>query len=444
MNASLRTRLLRLLFGAIVLLAAAQVGFAYFKALHEADEIFDYQMQQMALSFHGDLALPSGARPTTDEAVEEQFDFVVQVWTTDGARLYQSESHRALPKPAQMGFYDVATREGAWRVFVSQTQDRTIQVAQHVAARRELAGGLAARVLLPVMVGTPLLMLAVWFVITRSLRPLESARQLVAKRAANDLSELPSDGLPREVMPLVSEINLLFARVRALMHSQRAFLADAAHELRTPLAALLLQLQNARSAAEPQAREQALDRLQTGVERAARLVDQLLTLARIEADEVHASQTVRVDLSAIARDIVVELSPIAEACGVDLGVKVAQEAWVDGHPTALASMLRNVIENAVKYSGKAGVVDVSVERRGERAVACVEDSGPGIDPSEHERVFSRFYRVPGSHGVGSGLGLPIARTIVEAHGGRLTLARSESGGLRVEINLPSLAAVSQT
>ncbi|MFP5407128.1 MAG: ATP-binding protein, partial [Gammaproteobacteria bacterium] len=270
-------------------------------------------------------------------------------------------------------------------------------------------------------------------------RPLEEARRRVAGRAGNDLSKLPSEGLPREITPFVAEINLLFARVRALMSSQRAFLADAAHELRSPLAALLLQLQNARESTEPRAREQALDRLQAGVERAARLVDQLLTLARVDAEEVQASQAAPLDLAAVARDIVVELAPLAEARAVDLGLKVAREAWVEGQASALASMLRNVVENAVKYCGDAGgVVDVSVEPRGEQVVASVEDNGPGIASGEYEHVFARFYRIGGGRGAGSGLGLPIARRIAELHGGRLALGRSAAGGLRVEIELPAL------
>lgn len=146
---------------------------------------------------------------------------------------------------------------------------------------------------------------------------------------------------------------------------------------------------------------------------------------------------VQLDLSLIARDVVVELTPLAEARGVDLGLKIAQAAWIDGHAPALASMLRNVAENAVKYAGEGGIVDVSVERHEARIVASVEDNGPGIDPSEFVHVFDRFYRGRGSRGVGSGLGLPIARTIVEAHGGRLTLGASSSGGLRVEIELPA-------
>ena len=437
MNRSLRARLLTLLFGAIVLLTVAQGVLVYFRALHEADEIFDYQMQQMALSFHGELAPASGKRPATREALDEQFDFVVQVWTAAGALLYESEPHPALSRQDRPGFYDAATADGAWRVYSSQAQDRIIQVAQQVAARRELARELAVGVLMPIVAVIPLLMLAVWFVIKRSLQPLEGARQLVARRAANDLSELPSGGLPHEITPLVAEINLLFARVAALMNAQRAFLADAAHELRTPLAALLLQLQNARACTDAQARERALDQLQAGVERAARLVDQLLTLARTESGDLHAGPRARVDLSAIARDIVVELAPLAEARGVDLGVKVAQTAWVDGHAMALASMLRNIVENAVKYSGDGGIADVSVERHDGRIIAIVEDNGPGVDPHDYARVFDRFYRSRGSPGIGSGLGLPITRTVVEAHGGRLTLSRSHSGGLRVAIELPA-------
>lgn len=435
-NASLRVRLLTLLLGAITLVTAAQVVVTYFEALQETDEIFDYQMQQIARSFKGVLTPLTNDRPAADDSLDEQFDFVVRVWSASGAMLYQSASRSGLPKPGRMGFHDTRTADGEWRVFAIKTPDRVIEVAQHAVSRHEMAGEIALRILWPIALASPLLMGAVWLVLTRALRPLEGARRLVAQRDANDLSALPSGGLPREITPLVSEINSLFARVRTLLESQRAFLADAAHELRTPLAALLLQVQNVRDTVDRDERDRALDRLEAGVERAAHLVDQLLALARAEATDTPSRGKDRVDLAVVARDVVIELVPQADALGVDLGIKQTQPGWIEGDAAALASMLRNLIDNAIKYAGQ-GVVDISVLHAGTEVSAIVDDDGAGIDPSEHDRVFDRFYRLPGTGPNGSGLGLSIARAIAEAHGGRLSLDCSPSGGLRVCVALPA-------
>jgi len=223
---------------------------------------------------------------------------------------------------------------------------------------------------------------------------------------------------------------------------ERAFIADAAHELRTPLTALHLQVQTLRDAASGLEQDEAVQRLQAGVERTTRLVEQLLALAREERGG--ARQREPVEICSLVRDVVEDLLPLADARDVDLGVTRADPVVVDGNRDALRVLVRNVLDNAIRYSPPGGQVDVSVEldaRADPRALLVVTDQGPGIAPAERERVFDRFYRVPGAVAGGSGIGLALVRSIARHHGGDVRLDDATSGtGLRVQVDLPALAA----
>jgi two-component system OmpR family sensor kinase len=255
----------------------------------------------------------------------------------------------------------------------------------------------------------------------------------VASRQADDLSPVSEAGLPDEVRPLVQELNLLFGRVQNAFEAQQTFVADAAHELRTPLAALRLQAQSLERAESLEARKLAVSRLTAGIDRATRLVEQLLVLARQEA--AATSSAVRpVDLGELARRTVADLAGVAAAKGVDVGIHHADAATVEGQPDAMQILLRNLVDNAIKYTPAGGTADISVRMDGGRASVTVEDSGPGIPPEERERVFDRFYRVAGSEAAGSGLGLAIIKAIAERHQASLVLGQSERlGGLSVTV-----------
>jgi two-component system OmpR family sensor kinase len=305
-----------------------------------------------------------------------------------------------------------------------------------LAVRRNMAGNLALRTLGPIAVMMPILMLVVWWVVSGSLQPVARVRSQVASRQADDLSPVSDTGLPDEVRPLVQELNLLFGRVRTAFEAQQNFVADAAHELRTPLAALRLQAQSLDRADTPEARQVAVGRLTAGIDRATRLVEQLLILARQEATaaEGTAAKIRPVDLADLARRTAADLAGVAAAKGVDLGLQQADPASVDGQPDALQILLRNLVDNAVKYTPGGGTVDISVLSGAGTVAVQVEDSGPGIPPDERERVFDRFYRVAGSEAAGSGLGLAIIKAIAERHGAVLTLGSSERlGGLMATV-----------
>ena len=433
---SLRGRLLWFLLAAITMAALAQAVIAYRSALYDADQIFDYHMQQMALSLRSGAPL-SNRELQGSAADPENNDLVVQVWTPDGVQVFRSISHAALPQRAVLGFSNVKANGTTYRIFSVQTSSQTVQIAQDMAVRQQMASSLALRTVAPIGLMAPILMLIVWWVVSASLAPVARVRKQVAARQADDLSPVSEAGLPDEVRPLVNELNLLFGRVKTAFEAQQHFVADAAHELRTPLAALKLQVLSLERAGAEGTREVAVARLTAGIERATRLVEQLLVLARQEASAASASQLVPLALDELVRRTLGDLAGAAQARKIDLGLHHLDAASVAGQPEALIIMLRNLVDNAIKYTPAGGTVDLELRNGPAGACLSVEDSGPGIAPDERERVFSRFYRIPGSEAGGSGLGLAIIKAIAERHGARLSLAHSERlGGLRVRVDFP--------
>jgi two-component system OmpR family sensor kinase len=435
---SLRGRLLWYLLAAITIAALAQASIAYRTALRDADHIFDYHMQQMALSLRSNAPMVTSQAPGYGEPDAGNDDLVVQVWSPDGVQVFHSVSRARLPQRAVLGFSNVRANGTIYRVFSIQTNNQTVQVAQDLSVRSNMARNLALRTLGPIAVMMPILMLVVWWVISGSLEPVERVRSQVASRQADDLSPVSENGLPDEVQPLVRELNLLFGRVRTAFDAQQHFVADAAHELRTPLAALKLQAQSLDRAADPDARKVAVARLTAGIDRATRLVEQLLVLARQEASAAGGVATQPVDIGGLARRTVADMASLAQAKGVDLGLQQADAASVQGQPEALNILLRNLVDNAVKYTPAGGTVDMAVRSTPGGVVVTVEDSGPGIPAEERVRVFDRFYRIAGSEAAGSGLGLAIIKSIAQRHGAGLVLGQSERlGGLAATVTFPA-------
>ncbi|TFW17181.1 ATP-binding protein [Duganella callida] len=438
---SLRGRLLWFLLAAITMAALAQATIAYRSALSDADQIFDYHMQQMAMSLRSSATLTNKAADTA--ADPENDDLVVQVWTPDGAQVFRSLSRAALPQRAVLGFSNVRVNKTTYRVFSVQTSNQTVQIAQDMAVRQRMAGTLALRTVGPIAVMAPVLMLVVWWVVSGSLAPVSRVKRQVAARQADDLSPVSENDLPDEVLPLVQELNLLFVRVRTAFEAQQHFVADAAHELRTPLAALKLQVLSLERAQDAAARSVAVSRVTAGIERATRLVEQLLVLARQEGG-VEEVKLEPVNLSDLVKRVLGDMNGLAQARQIDLGLNHADEVVLAGQQDALLILLRNLVDNAIKYTPAGGTVDIDLRRSvgatknaPARIVLSVEDSGPGIPPEERERVFSRFYRVPGSPAGGSGLGMAIVQSIAERHHATLKLDQSERlGGLKISVDFP--------
>ena len=437
---SLRARLLAWLLAGVVFVGAAGGWVVYRNALSEADAFFDYHLRQTALILRDQPVeyLLAPQFPAADAA----YDFVVQVWSLDGVRVYLSRPHAVLPQITTLGFATVSTSEGRWRVFGVQALTKVIQVAQPMSVRQQRAAELALQTLKPFALLLPVLALLIWLAVGHALEPLQRLTALVKARRVDALDSLPDTRLPDEVRPLVNALNDLLARLRAALERERAFMADAAHELRTPLTALHLQMGMLARASGDAERAAAMETLSAGVQRAIRLVEQMLALARQEPRA--ETQRVAVRLDELAREIVAELVPHADVGRIDLGVSAAQPASVRGDPDALRTLLRNLVDNAVRYTPAGGRVDVSVVEAAEGdttgARLTVSDDGPGIPAAEHARVFDRFHRRAGTAPPGSGLGLSIVKTIAQAHGATITLAEGPAGqGLAVTVSFPRAA-----
>jgi two-component system, OmpR family, sensor kinase len=432
---SLRARLLAWLLAGVVFVGAVGGWIVYRNALAEADAFFDYHLRQTALVLRDQpveyLLLPQIV--PSDAA----YDFVVQVWTLDGVRVYLSRPHAELPQVTTLGFSTVTTREGRWRVYGVQALTRVIQVAQPMSVREQRAAQLALRTLRPFALLLPVLAVLIWLAVGHALEPLKELAALLKARRINALEPLPDAQLPDEVQPLVRALNELLVRLDAALGRERAFMADAAHELRTPLTALHLQMDMLARASGEAERSAAMEQLGHGVGRAIRLVEQMLALARQEPRSAPVREPVA--LGPLAREVIAELLPLADARRIDLGLSGAEPLSVSGDPEALRTLLRNLVDNAVRYSEDGGRVDVAIEAApgaagAARARLTVTDSGPGIPPAERARVFDRFYRRAGTTPPGSGLGLAIVKAIAEAHGAELALEDGPHGrGLRVSV-----------
>jgi two-component system, OmpR family, sensor kinase len=434
---SIRARLLAWLFAGVVFIGAAGGGVVYRNALAEADAFFDYHLRQTALILRDEPVEYSVAAqlPANDAA----YDFVVQVWTLDGVRVYLSRPHSVLPNVTTLGFSTVTTPEGVWRVYGAQAMTKVIQVAQPMRVRKQQAVDLALKTLRPFALLLPVLGFLIWIAVGRALQPLQRLTTLVKSRRVDALDPLPNERLPEEVRPLVDALNDLLVRLGVALDRERAFMADAAHELRTPLTALHLQMGTLSRAANEAERDDAMGKLSAGMQRAIRLVEQMLSLARQEP----RVETIRapVPLADIARDVVAELVPLADAKQIDLGISNSQPAVVLGDPDALRTLTRNLVDNAVRYTPAGGRVDVSVENGGDggQTLLTVVDNGPGIPPEERSRVLDRFYRRPGTSPPGSGLGMAIVKAIADTHGATLELDSGPDGtGLAVSVRFRSL------
>ena len=390
------------------ILAAA--GLVYFQAREEANELFDYQMKQLVASLPSQSFAPLA--PSRAEEANMQEDIVIQIWDGSGLRIYHSHEQTDLPQRAELGFSSVNTPGGAWRVYSRQLGNTTVQVAQPLSARRAVATKMAVRTMAPL--------------ILRGLSAVKRAAEDVQARDAGSLSPVSGDGLPQEIQPLVQALNGLLSRLSVALDAQRAFVADAAHELKTPLTALGLQIRLAERAESAEDRKHAFAELKQGLERAIHLVHQLLTLARQEPGAFEQAQE-DVDLVALARNVVADFVVAADAKLIDLGIKAEMPAHVTGNPAALRILLSNLVDNAIRYSPNGGRIDVSIQSGDRTAALIVQDAGPGIPEADLARVIDRFYRVTGTQAQGSGLGLSIVKRIAETHDADITLTNTGNG-----------------
>ncbi len=421
---------------ALALVAAAVL--TYLRARDEANALFDFHLRQTAASLTGvPLAGTGSGAGFGDEGL------VVQIWDPTGVRLYRSQpaeqDESRMPARSNPGFATIDTPSGRYRVFSVLAAGQLVQVGQPLALRNELAARLAASTVLPLAIIAPFFALVVWLSLRRGLAPLARVANAVQKRAPGQLEPLAATGWPSEVAPLVDALNGLLGRLSRALDAQRAFVADAAHELRSPLTALGLQAQLAERAGNDADRASALAELRGGLARATRMVEQLLALAR-EEPGVTERPFAPVALATIARSVVGTFAPLAAAKSIDLGLERADDATVPGDADALTTLLANLVDNAIRYTPAGGRIDVLVEAHPVPKLT-VRDDGPGVPSSARARLFERFVRGSDAAAPGSGLGLAIVQRIAVRHGATATLADGIDGrGLAVVVAFAAAAA----
>ncbi|MDD4882365.1 MAG: ATP-binding protein [Gallionellaceae bacterium] len=427
---SIRRQLLIWQISALLLTGLLVSVITYALAWNAFNRLRDDNLEQIAYSIlrHG-VESDSGNDAVDDE---DKGQFVSQIWDDKNKLVFSSLDNAGPPAQAN-GSHVVAWGGEEWHVFTLRSGGLTIQVGNPTYHRNELFARIASWLLLPLSVLVAVLGVLIWAAVGRALLPLNKVREEIGQRDIASLHALDTARLPEEVVPLVEALNALLTRLDDAIAAQRRFVADAAHELRTPLTAIRLQAQLAGQSQQAGVRAASLDELQQGVDRAARLVDQLLSMARLEAD-VPGKAPVRLD--ELAKRVVAELSTLAEARGIDLGVTDCTAVSVSGQAGSLRTMLGNLVDNAIRYTPAGGRVDIAVTREGDAAAITVSDTGPGIPASERERVFDRFHRLAGAEIPGSGLGLAIVRQAVNQHGGRIVLDEAAEGGLRARVELP--------
>jgi two-component system OmpR family sensor kinase/two-component system sensor histidine kinase QseC len=428
---SIRAQLLITLIVLVALITLIAAGVTYRRVLDETSALFDYQLRQMALSLRSQISVAPRIEVPRDQA---DSDFVVQIWDVFGARTYLSRPGLPMINLAVLGYADLNLRGERWRAYGLQTAEGVIQIAQPLRVRENLARAAAARVAIPTILLLPIMIIAAAWIVHRGLLPLRSVTAEVQQRDVRSLTPLRTAHLPREIEPLVSELNRLLARLQQSFSVQRAFISDAAHELRSPLTALRLQLQLLDRAPDEAARAEARGLLGAAVERAIHLVEQLLALARSEPQE--AADFDIVDLSAAAAEGITDTHALAQARSIDLSLDSKPDIMVRGDREALRTLVRNLVDNAVRYTPAHGSVQVRCLTAANEATLEVVDTGPGIPPEDRERVFDRFYRRAAADENGTGLGLAIVKAIAERHGARVSLKEAPGGGLHAAVIFP--------
>ncbi len=429
---SIRARLLIALMILVALISLLAAAATYRRVLNETSTLFDYQLRQMALSLRSQISLAPRIEVPPDQG---DTDFVIQIWDIFGARTYLSRPGLPMINQVALGYADLSLRGQAWRAYGLQTANGVIQIAQPVRVRENLARAAAARVVVPLLLLLPVMILAVAWIVSRGLSPLRYVAAEVQRRDVRSLRPLGTDDLPREIEPLVGELNRLLARLQQSFAAQRAFISDAAHELRSPLTALRLQLQLLDRAPDEAARIEARSRLGAAVERSIHQVEQLLALARSDPQEA-VGELALVDLSAAAADGITDTHDLALARHIDLGLDAAPNIRVRGDREALRILVRNLVDNAVRYTPPHGSVQVRCMTTPEEVLLEVSDTGPGIPSAERERVFDRFYRRAAAQESGTGLGLAIVKAIADRHGARIALGDAPQGGLCATVSFP--------
>lgn len=440
---SLQGRLLGLILGLVVGAWGVTAVVTWLDARHELDELLDGHLAQAAA-----LLVVQQANGTDDDDVVNAPllhryapKVAFQVFH-DGQLTMRSAAAPTTPMSGidprfESGFKTVQIDEVDWRVFAARGAQRDVQVyvGEQLESRDAILWAVLRSTLWPMAAALPLLALAIGWAVHRGVAPLKRLGHALALREPQALNPVQVEAAPSEMTPLLDALNGLFARISDLMASERRFTADAAHELRTPIAAIRLQAQVAQGEANDVLRQRALNGTLEGCDRAARLVDQLLTLSRLEAGAVTLGQPV--DLGMVVRSVVAELALQAIDKQQSIEVDAQASCLVQGDALLLAVLVRNLVDNAIRYSPMKGHIQIAVRRTPDHIRLLVDDSGPGMSQADMQRVGERFFRVLGTGQTGSGLGWSIVRRIADVHRAHAVIGRANGlGGLSAMVDWP--------
>lgn len=440
---SLQARLLALVLGLVTVVWLCAAVLIWRDARHELDELLDGHLAQAAamLVVQQSTDAVHDDEQHVDAPLLHKYAPRVAFQVFHGERLVMHSVHASTRPmaPIERGFATVVQEDGQeWRVFAAQGVERgvLVYVGEQTASRGAILRAVLRSALRPLVIALPLLALAGWWAVRRGLLPLRALSQTLEQRGPQALEPVTLEGLPQEMQPLVRALNTLLERIAGMLETERRFTADAAHELRTPIAAIRAQAQVALGAGSDEAaRQHALQTTLAGCDRATHLVEQLLTLARLDATPGAAMASL--DLGALARSVLAELAPTALARGQQLELEAVGAARVPGVEALLGVLLRNLVDNALRYSPDGARVRVRVAAQDAAVLLQVEDSGPGLPDEALQRLGERFYRPPGQSLPGSGLGWSIVRRIAQVSGAQVQAARSaELGGLAVTVRWP--------
>jgi two-component system, OmpR family, sensor kinase len=430
MTWSIRRRLLTWLVSGVMLTGVIATVVVYFKTQEEMDEVYDQHLKQIALSLRDQEDLSVSQPAISNDGGEDNEGIVVSAWDRAGEPVFGLANGRPSPAAGRPGYSTVIWNNQPWRIYVANGSGGTVEVAQPLAARTLIVMWIVLRILLPTIPLVLVLIALVWLGVRQGLKPLAEVTEALATRTGTTLQPVAVKTNAQELMPFMAAVNDLLDRLEREITKQKNFVADAAHEIRTPLAALQIQLELVQSADDAAERNAALAQLRSGIERLTHLSQQLLAMARLDPGSTWRPAQ-KVDLSEVAIDVMGELWPLASAKDIDLGSIAHERTLVEGDPDALRMMVTNILDNAIRYTPQGGKVDINLHRHPETVELEVIDTGSGIPSEDRDRVFDRFYRSVGNGTNGSGLGLAIVKRIAEQCGATITLDKGKDGqGLR--------------
>lgn len=402
---------------------------AYVIAQQEVADFLDGQLRQIAINV-GDKVMLA---PAQTEPQDPEDELVIEVWSRTGALLRRTPNVPPVPRLEMAGFATIEAEGVSWRVYQARDADRTVQIAQRMEVRQEMAASAAIQAGIPILILIPLAWLVVGWSVGQLTGRLQRLAESIAGKSLDSRTPVPTTSVPAEIVPLVEAMNGLTDRLRDALDQQKRFVADAAHELRTPLTALQIQVDNLDSRPN-EADSASTTRLRDGLARARRLVEQLLRLARSDEPE-NALRREIIELPDVVTQCVADMVTIAESKDIDLGIAHSEPVSILGSRGDLALLFSNLIDNAVRYTPEGGVVNVSIRSLSGRFIVEVADTGPGVTEADIPRLFDRFFRAAPLDIEGSGLGLSIAASVARRHGFQIEIVnRVDRQGLCARVS----------